>query len=33
MWLIVRQGGVQLAIGLVLGIGLAALLSRGMDVR
>lgn len=32
MWLIVRQGGVQLAIGLVLGIGLAALLSRGMDV-
>ncbi|MEE8520079.1 MAG: ABC transporter permease [Gemmatimonadota bacterium] len=32
MRLIVRQGLVQLAIGLVLGLGLAALLSRGMDI-
>ena len=32
MRLIVRQGLVQLGIGLVLGLGLAALLSRGMDI-
>lgn len=30
--LIVRQGVVQLCIGLVLGLGLAVLLSRGMGI-
>jgi predicted permease len=30
--LIVRQGALQLTLGLVLGLGLAVLLSRGMDV-
>ncbi len=30
LWLVVRQGVVQLAVGLVLGFGLAFLLSRGM---
>ncbi len=31
-WLVLRQGGVQLAIGLLFGVGLAALLSRGLGI-